>query len=160
MPAHVLLTIPASSFTGEDLQAYLLTGISMHILPGFQQSAVYSCCRVCQAIVVALRLPYALMLPDVHQGFPGGSDGKESTCNVEDLGLIPGLGRFPWRRVWQPTPVFLPEESSRMEEPGGLQSMGSQRVGHDWVTSTHTCMFTLSSFPWAKCKPQGQMMNG
>ena len=28
-------------------------------------------------------------------GFPGGSAGKESTCNVEDLGLIPGLGRSP-----------------------------------------------------------------
>ena len=28
-------------------------------------------------------------------GFPGGSDGKESTCNAGDLGLIPGLGRFP-----------------------------------------------------------------
>ena len=28
-------------------------------------------------------------------GFPGGSDNKESTCNVGDLGLIPGLGRSP-----------------------------------------------------------------
>ena len=28
-------------------------------------------------------------------GFPGGSDGKASACNVEDLGSIPGLGRFP-----------------------------------------------------------------
>ena len=28
-------------------------------------------------------------------GFSGGSDGKESICNVEDLGLMPGLGRFP-----------------------------------------------------------------
>ena len=28
-------------------------------------------------------------------GFPGGSDGKESPCNVEDLGSIPGLGRSP-----------------------------------------------------------------
>ena len=28
-------------------------------------------------------------------GFPGGSDGKESSCNAEDLGLMPGLGRFP-----------------------------------------------------------------
>ena len=27
--------------------------------------------------------------------FPGGSDGKESLCNVRDLGSIPGLGRFP-----------------------------------------------------------------
>ena len=29
----------------------------------------------------------------VTEGFPGGSDGKESTCNAGDLGLIPGLGR-------------------------------------------------------------------
>ena len=29
------------------------------------------------------------------KGFPGGSAGKESTCNVGDLGSIPGLGRFP-----------------------------------------------------------------
>ena len=28
-------------------------------------------------------------------GFPGNSDSKESACNVGDLGLIPGLGRFP-----------------------------------------------------------------
>ena len=28
-------------------------------------------------------------------GFPGGSDGKESACSMEDLGLIPGLGRSP-----------------------------------------------------------------
>ena len=28
-------------------------------------------------------------------GFPGGSDGKESACNVGDLGSIPGLGRYP-----------------------------------------------------------------
>ena len=31
----------------------------------------------------------------VFMGFPGGSDGKESACNVRDLGLIPGLGRSP-----------------------------------------------------------------
>ena len=40
----------------------------------------------------------------------------------------------PWRRAWQPTPVSLPEEYPWTEEPGGLQAMGSQRVGHDWVT--------------------------
>ena len=43
-------------------------------------------------------------------GFPDGSDGKESPCNAGDPGLIPGSGRFPWRREWQPTPVFLPGE--------------------------------------------------
>ena len=43
--------------------------------------------------------------------FPGGSDSEESAYNAGDLGLIPGLGRFPWRRNWQPTPVFLPGKS-------------------------------------------------
>ena len=44
-------------------------------------------------------------------GVPRSSAGKESACNAGDLGLTPGLGRFPWRRKWQPTPVFLPGES-------------------------------------------------
>ena len=83
-------------------------------------------------------------------GFPGSSASKESFCNEEDPGSIPGLGRppgegigysiqhscaslvahrgknlpamweagfnhciwkFPWRRAWQLTPVFLPGES-------------------------------------------------
>ena len=44
-------------------------------------------------------------------GFPGGSGGKESACNAGDLGWIPESGRFPWRREWQPDPVFLPGES-------------------------------------------------
>ena len=64
-------------------------------------------------------------------GFPGGSECKESACNEGDLVSIPGLGRFPWRRAWQPTPVFLPGESPWTEEPGGLQCMGLQRVGHN-----------------------------
>ena len=44
-------------------------------------------------------------------GFPGGSAGKESACNAEDLGSIPRSEKIPWRREWQPTPVFLPGES-------------------------------------------------
>ena len=61
----------------------------------------------------------------------GGSEGKESACNAGALGSIPGLGRFPGRKGWQPTPVFLPGESPWTEEPRGLQSMELQRVGHD-----------------------------
>ena len=36
----------------------------------------------------------------------------------------PWVGKIPGRRAWQPTPVFLPEESPWTEEPGGLQSIG------------------------------------
>ena len=71
--------------------------------------------------------------------FPGSSDGKESACNAEDLGSIlgwersPGEGKathssiFAWRIPWT-------------KEPDGLQSMGSQRVGHDRSDLAHTCM--------------------
>ena len=38
-------------------------------------------------------------------------------------------------RQWYPTPVLLPGKSHGLEEPGGLQSMGSLRVGRDWATS-------------------------
>ena len=44
-------------------------------------------------------------------GFPSGSESKESACNAGDLGSTLGLGR-PWRRKWQPTPVFLSGQRS------------------------------------------------
>ena len=47
----------------------------------------------------------------LNPGFPGDSVVKNPPANVGDTGLIPGSGRFPWRRKWQPTPVFLPGES-------------------------------------------------
>ena len=49
-----------------------------------------------------------------HLGFPGSSAGKESACNVGDLGWIPGLdpwvGKIHWRRKRLPTPVFWRRE--------------------------------------------------
>ena len=47
-------------------------------------------------------------------------------------GFHPWVGKIPWRRAWQSTPVFLPGESPWTEEAGG--SMVLQRVGHDWMT--------------------------
>ena len=43
--------------------------------------------------------------------------------------------RSLWRRKWQPNPVFFPGKSHGRRSLVGLQSMGSQRVGHDWATS-------------------------
>ena len=44
-------------------------------------------------------------------GFPGGSDGKASARDAGDLEFDPWVGKIPWRRKWQPTPVFLPRKS-------------------------------------------------
>ena len=80
-------------------------------------------------------LPIKGFRVEVTLGCTGSSVGKESACNAGDtgdVGLIPGTGRFleegmathssilAWRIPWT-------------EEPGGLQSTGSQRVRHDWA---------------------------
>ena len=47
-------------------------------------------------------------------GFPGGTSGKEPTCQCrrhKRLGFSPWMGTIPWRKKWQPTPVFLPGKS-------------------------------------------------
>ena len=71
------------------------------------------------------------------QDFPGGSDGKQSACNAWDLvqslgwedplekGMATHSRTLAWRTPWT-------------EEPGGLQSTGSQRIGHDRATNTFT----------------------
>ena len=86
----------------------------------------------------------------IHLAFFGGSNGKESASNVGDLGAIPvrprlnpWVGKIRWRREWQPAPIFLLGGSPWTEEPGGLQSRGSQRIRQAWATNT----FTLPSFP-------------
>ena len=47
----------------------------------------------------------------LHMGFPGGSAGKESACNLGDWSLIPGLGRSPGEGNVYPTSVFFLENS-------------------------------------------------
>ena len=47
----------------------------------------------------------------------------------------PWVGKIPWRRKWWPTPVFLPRKSYGQRSLAGLQSVGSQRVRHDWETA-------------------------
>ena len=72
-----------------------------------------------------------------HIGFPVDSDSKKSSLKCRRPGLDLWVGKIPQRRAWQTTWVFLPEESSRTEEPCRLQSMGLQRAGHNWVTNTY-----------------------
>ena len=57
-------------------------------------------------------------------GFPGSSAVKASAFNAGDPGSIPGLGRFPWRRKWQPIPVFLPGESHGQRSLVGYSPRG------------------------------------
>ena len=57
------------------------------------------------------------------EGFPGGSAGKESTCNVGDLGLIPGLGRSPGEGKGYLLQYSGLENSSDCISPWGLKEL-------------------------------------
>ena len=66
--------------------------------------------------------------------FPGDSDDKESTCNAGDLGSIPGLGRSSGGGHGNSLKYSCLENPHGQRSLVGLQSIGSQRVRHDWVT--------------------------
>ena len=68
-------------------------------------------------------------------GFPSGSDTKVSASNVRDLGLISGLGRCPGKGNGNPLQYSCLENPMDRAAWCRLQSMGSQRVEHTWVTS-------------------------
>ena len=55
---------------------------------------------------------------------------KKPACNAGDPGSIPGSGRFPWRRAWQPTPAFLSGESHGQRSLVGY-SLWGRRVRHN-----------------------------
>ena len=65
-----------------------------------------------------------------NKGFPGDSDGKESTCNAGNLGSIPGSGRSPGEGIANDSSI-LAWRLPWTEQPEGLQPMGSQRVRQD-----------------------------
>ena len=80
-------------------------------------------------------------------GFPGGTSGKESTCQCRGYkrwGFVPWLGKISWRRKWWPTPLFLPAKSygqrslARYGPWGHKESDTTERLS----THTHVCLST------------------
>ena len=62
--------------------------------------------------------------------FPGDSDGKELSCNAGDMGSVRGWELPMEKRMATPSNI-LAWRIPRTEEPGGLRTIGSHRVGHD-----------------------------
>ena len=88
---------------------------------------IYMCLYICMHMCIHIRM-YILTHA---RGFPGGSDGKESTCQCRRCkrhGFELWVRNITWRRKWQSILIFVPGKISWTEEPGRLQSMGSQRV--------------------------------
>ena len=72
-----------------------------------------------------------LTLTIITTGFPGGTGGKEPTCQCrrrKRCGFYPCVGKIPWRTAWESTPVLV----------WRVPWIGSHRVWHDWSNLAHT----------------------
>ena len=73
--------------------------------------------------------------------FPGGTSGKEPTCQGrrhKTHRLNPWVREICWRRAWQPIPG-----ESHGEKPSGLQCRGSQRFVYNWSSIAHSTSISL-----------------
>ena len=74
----------------------------------------------------------------IYMGFPGGSDGKESACNVGDLGSIPGLGRSPGGEHGNPLQYFCLENPLGQRNLVGNSPQGSKELDTtEWLSIAH-----------------------
>ena len=87
--------------------------------------------------------------------FPGGTNGKELTCQCRrhDMWALSLIGKIPWRRAWQLTPVFLPGKVHGHRSLACYNPWSCKRVGHNWRHLACNTVTILSNFlqwlfPW------------
>ena len=85
---------------------------------------------------------------ELNWGFPGGTvlHNKESACQYgrrKGLGFNPWVGKIPWRRKWQPTPVFLPGESHGWRSLVGYSPRG--RKESDMTKRLHSLTHSVNN---------------
>ena len=110
--------------TIKPIYAYANVWLIILIILCLYVSKIYLNSCVCVCVQIHKYIVY------IHTGFPGGSDGKVSACNGGDLGSIPGW-KDPLEKEMAPHSSTLAWKIPWTEKPGGLQSMGLQRIGHD-----------------------------
>jgi len=84
-------------------------------------------------------------------GLPKWLRGKESVCQCrrhKRHGFDPGAGKIPWRRKWQPTAVFFPEESYEQRSLVGYRLWGCKEFGHDSGTKQQQIFKNKSLIRW------------
>ena len=100
--------------------------------------------------------------PETFVTEPGGTSGKELPCQCrrsKRLGFDPWVRKIPWRRAWQPTPVFSPEESHGQRSLAGYSLWGhkesdtAERLTHTSYSraippSIPSCTMSIRTVTW------------
>ena len=87
------------------------------------------CSEACEVLSTALLsqcTPITLKI-----GLPRWHGGEEPTCQCRRPGFDPWVRKIPWRRKWQPSPVFLPGESHGQRSLEGYSPWGRKSFRHD-----------------------------
>ena len=128
--AHIFIS---AIYVGVELLGHTITACLT-----FWWIVIQSGCTILLRISIPPHPHQHLLLPMCFIVLPGWHSQYSFGLRCGRPGFDSWVRKIPWRRAWQPTPVFFPGKSPWTEEPGGLQSMGSQRVGYDWATKHST----------------------
>ena len=105
------------------------TGVGCHALIHICVCVcIYLCVCVC---VIYIYITYIFLYIYRQMGLPWWLRWERISLQCRKPGFHPWVGKIPYMRAWQPTPIFLPGESPWTEEPGRLQSMRLYRVRDD-----------------------------
>ena len=116
------------------------------------------------SFLLTLPIPYLLSIFYVVKGLPWWLSRKTFTCNAEDhlqgrrCGFHPCIEKIPWRRKWQPIPIFLPGKSHGQRSLADCHLWDHKRVGRDLETKpppkaaeiAQICVPLLSEDPQAR----------
>ena len=88
-------------------------------------------------LYIVVNVGASLFISALLMGFPGGASGTEPVCQCRRLKrhrINPWVRKIPWRRKWEPAPVFLPEESHGERSLAGYSPWGREELDMTEVT--------------------------
>ena len=94
-------------------------------------------CNLTEDMWLVDTLSVLMILDMPSHSFPGGASDKEPACQCRRCkrrGFHPWVGKIPWRRTWQPTPVFLPGESCGQRHLAGYSLWGCKELDRTEAT--------------------------
>ena len=103
-------------------------------------------------LIIKFSVSLSLILSKLNHlnGLPRWLSGKESACQCKRHRSNPWVGKMPWSRKWQPTPVFLPGKLHGQWSLAGYSAWGRKELGTTVWWGAHTSVRGVCMQIWAK----------